>query len=161
MAADHRRSITFRLARAGRAYRTCAARRLAVFGVHPGQDMLLKVLSDADGQTMGALAGALEVRPPTITKMIARLSAQGLVRRETASDDARLTRVFLTGEGRTRALLVERTWADLESRALSGIVEKDRKKLRKLLRRVERNLAMEAGNEDGGDMSGAKGIAAE
>ncbi|MCC2113740.1 MAG: MarR family transcriptional regulator [Hyphomicrobiales bacterium] len=148
MAADYRKSITFRLARASRAYRTRAAQLMTAYGIHPGQDSLLKTLAESDAQTMGALASALEVRPPTITKMISRLSAQGLVRRESSTDDARLARVYLTEEGRARAALIDKTWIDIEVDALAGIDAKDRKKLRKLLRRIERNLGHDPGVDD-------------
>src|SRR5215210_6677108 len=43
--------------------------------------------------TLGALANAEQVRPPTITKLIAALEEQGLVERETDPEDRRVVRV--------------------------------------------------------------------
>src|SRR5437762_6946774 len=43
--------------------------------------------------TLGALASAEQVRPPTITKLVALLEEQGLVERETDPADRRVVRV--------------------------------------------------------------------
>jgi DNA-binding MarR family transcriptional regulator len=53
--------------------------------------------------TLGALASAEQVRPPTITKLVALLEEQGLVERETDSADRRIVRVKATTRG-TRLL---------------------------------------------------------
>lgn len=49
--------------------------------------------------TLGALAGAEQVRPPTITKLVAILEEQGLVEREIDPDDRRIVRVKATARG--------------------------------------------------------------
>ena len=49
--------------------------------------------------TLGALAAAEQVRPPTITKVVAALEAGGLVRRESQADDKRIVRVSATAKG--------------------------------------------------------------
>ena len=59
-----------------------------MIGLHAGQDALLKALSETDGQTMGDLAAALGVRPPTVTKMVNRLAAEGYVERHASDTDA-------------------------------------------------------------------------
>src|ERR1044071_8653964 len=51
--------------------------------------------------TLGALAAAEQVRPPTITKIVAALEAGGLVTRETQADDKRVARVRATAKGTT------------------------------------------------------------
>jgi DNA-binding MarR family transcriptional regulator len=49
--------------------------------------------------TLGALASAEQVRPPTITKLVAALEQQGLVERETDPQDRRVMRVKATARG--------------------------------------------------------------
>ena len=49
--------------------------------------------------TLGALASAEQVRPPTITKLVATLEAAGLVEREADPDDRRIVRVKSTARG--------------------------------------------------------------
>jgi len=53
--------------------------------------------------TLGALATAEQVRPPTITKLVAALEEQGLVERESDPEDRRVMRVKATARG-TRLL---------------------------------------------------------
>ena len=53
--------------------------------------------------TLGALAAAEQVRPPTITRVVATLEESGLVVRETDDADRRVVRVKATAKG-TRLL---------------------------------------------------------
>jgi DNA-binding MarR family transcriptional regulator len=49
--------------------------------------------------TLGALAAAEQVRPPTITKVVAALETDGLVTREVQAHDKRVVRVRATAKG--------------------------------------------------------------
>lgn len=140
MTFNHRKSVTYRLAQAAKAHRARSGVHLSRIGLHPGQEAVLKALDETDGQTMSQLAQVLSVQPPTVTKMITRMSAQGLVRRVASETDGRLARVHLTEDGRARIEEVDRAWKRLEKEALAGLDEKDRKRIRKLLREIERNL---------------------
>lgn len=140
MAFNFKKSVTFRLAQAAKAHRARAGTHLARIGLHPGQETVLKILADDDGQTMSQLAATLAVQPPTVTKMVTRLSAQGFLKRAASEADGRLARVFLTEEGRALVATIDMSWKRLEREALVGLDEKDRKKLRKLLRQIEKNL---------------------
>ncbi len=151
MAFDHRRTVTHRLVQAARAYRARAGSRLARIGLHSGQEALLKALAEADGMSMSALAAALGVRPPTITKMISRLAAQDYVERRTAADDGRQANVYLTERGRHAIVMIDQIWKRVEKSALADIAEKDRRRLRKLLRQVERNLGADGRRRDRDD----------
>ena len=114
--------------------------QLARLGLHSGQESLLKSLSAEDGMSMSDLATALGVQPPTITKMISRLAAQDYVERRVSTGDGRQAEVFLTERGRRAIAAIDKMWKRIEKTALSDIEDKDRKRLRKLLRQVERNL---------------------
>jgi DNA-binding MarR family transcriptional regulator len=140
MGFDHRRTVTHRLAQAAHAYRVRAGSRLARIDLHSGQDALLKALDENDGQSMSDLAATLGVQPPTVTKMISRLAAQDYVERRASQGDGRQALVFLTERGRRAVDLIDRIWKRIEKDSLSGIDEKDRKRLRKLLRQVAQNL---------------------
>ncbi len=148
MGFDHRRTVTFRLAQAAHAYRVRSGSRLARIALHPGQESLLKALDEEDGQSMSDLAATLGVQPPTVTKMIGRLAAQDYVERRASNGDGRQALVFLTDRGRRTIEGIDKVWKRIEKDAVSGIDEKDRKRLRKLLRQIERNLG---GREDGDD----------
>jgi DNA-binding MarR family transcriptional regulator len=140
MGFDHRRTVTHRLAQAAHSYRVRAGGQLARIGLHSGQESLLKSLSAEDGMSMSDIAAALGVQPPTITKMISRLAAQDYVERRASSGDGRQAEVFLTERGRRAIVTIDKVWKRIEKTALADIDDKDRKRLRKLLRQVERNL---------------------
>ncbi|MBN9016197.1 MAG: winged helix-turn-helix transcriptional regulator [Rhizobiales bacterium] len=140
MAFNHRKTITFRLAQTARAARGRSGGHLIRIGLHPGQESVLKALAEQDGLTMSQLAQTLAVQPPTVTKMVSRLAAQGYVERRASKGDGRQAHVFLTEQGRDTIADVDRGWKRLEKEALAGIDEKDVKRLRKLLRQIERNL---------------------
>ena len=50
--------------------------------------------------TLGELANAEQVRPPTMTRLVSALEDDGLVVREADADDKRLTRIRATQKGR-------------------------------------------------------------
>lgn len=137
---QYAKSATHRLAQAAKAQRTRAGVHLSALGLHPGQEVVLKALADRDGLTMSELANELGVQPPTVTKMVTRLAAYGFVVRQTSPADGRLARVFLTEPGRALIADVDRMWKRLEKEAMVGLDDKDRKRLRKYLRRIEKNL---------------------
>ena len=79
MAKANKGSTMSRLHSAARLSRTALATRLLAHGFYAGQDQIMIALSHEDGQTPGQLALRLGVRPPTITKTINRLQAQGFL----------------------------------------------------------------------------------
>lgn len=60
----------------------------------------LSVVVYAGPIRMGDLAAAEQVRPPTISRLVRDLEAEGLVRRVADPDDGRVQRVEATGPGR-------------------------------------------------------------
>lgn len=152
MGFNHRRSVTFRLAQAAHAYRVRAGSHLARIGLHPGQESLLKALAEDDGISMSDLAARLGVQPPTVTKMISRLAAQDYVERRQSSGDGRQANVFLTERGQRTIAMIDKLWKRVEKDALAGIDDKERKRLRKILRQVERNLGAPGEPSDADDL---------
>ena len=51
-------------------------------------------------RTLGELAAAEQVRPPTMTRTVQALETRGLVRREQDVDDGRVHRLQATAQGR-------------------------------------------------------------
>jgi DNA-binding MarR family transcriptional regulator len=98
-------------------------------------------LDREDGQTPGTLADRLGVRPPTITKTINRLQAQGFLDKKASNSDARQAHIFLTDSGREMIVAIEKSVKKTEKQALKGLDKKDQKALYKLLARVEANLS--------------------
>lgn len=130
-----------RLHSAARLARTALASRLLAHGFYAGQDQIMLALNGEDGQTPGALAARLGVRPPTITKTINRLQAQGFVEKRASDNDARQALISLTAAGRDAIQAIEKSVRKAEKQALKGLDKKDQKALSKLLARIEANLS--------------------
>lgn len=82
---------------------TRLARRLrqqAGTGHTPSQLSALATIDHHGPLTLGALAEHERVAPPSITKVLAKLEADGLVERATDADDRRVQRVSTTKAGR-------------------------------------------------------------
>jgi len=137
---QYSKTAVFRLSQAAKAQRSRFGAHLSAIALHPGQENVLKALAVKDGMTMSELAAELGVQPPTVTKMVTRLAAYGFVMRQTSPDDGRLSRVHLTEPGRALIGDIDKLCRRLEKEALSGFDEKDRKRFRKYLRKVEKNL---------------------
>lgn len=130
-----------RLQSAARLSRTLLASRLLQQGLYAGQDQVMLALNENDGQTPGTLAGKLGVRPPTITKTINRLQAQGFLERRASETDSRQAHIFLTDAGRETIRSIEKSVRKTEKQAMKGLDKKDQKALAKLLNRIESNLS--------------------
>lgn len=130
---------------AARLHRARMGERLNALGLFPGQEQALKALQAAP-MTMGELASLLRVKPPTVSKTIGRLSLQGLVSREGGGRDGRLVQVALTEHGQRTAAALDAVWNQVEDELLEKLDSKERKQLRKLLRKVAKGLS-QAGAE--------------
>ena len=136
-----RKSIGFQLVLAARLHRTRMAMLLDEIGLFPGQEQALQVLAQHEnGMTMGELSRTLHVRPPTASKTIARLNAQGLVEREGNSPDGRVVRVSLTPLGREKLERIDQVTDQLEGELVDLFDNKDARRLRKSLRRIAKQL---------------------
>src|SRR5438309_9731224 len=72
-------------------------------GVSPAQLSALSVLM-AGPRTLGELASAEQVRPPTMSRLVKEMARGGVARRETDPRDRRVARIRATAKG-LRALL--------------------------------------------------------
>lgn len=88
-------------------------------GMSPARLSALSVLVFGGPRTMGELAGAEQVTPPTMTRLVSSLVEDGLVERRADPVDGRVTRVYAT-EAARRVLEVGR---DRRVEHLTGLLE--------------------------------------
>src|SRR4051795_12421660 len=69
-------------------------------GLGPARLSALSVLVFGGPRTLGELAAAEQVRPPTMTRVVQALEQEGLVRRERDRRDGRVRRVEASAKGR-------------------------------------------------------------
>lgn len=144
--------VSARLQAVARLARTDLAARLLEHGFYAGQDQIMLALSVEDGLTPTQLANRLGVKPPTITKTINRLQAQGFLTKTGSETDARIAHVTLTETGSEAIRAIEKSVKRSEKALVKGLDKKERKALLKLLSRVEGNLGQSgAPDTDDGD----------
>lgn len=144
------KSVGWALVQASRLHRSRTGDKLSELGLFAGQEQVLQALANSGPMTMGELAAILRVRPPTASKTVSRLSALKLVERHTEPGDARVVRVKLTKDGKRKAAAIDAIWEEVEAELLEGFDPKDRKRLRKLLRKAAKNLARITGADQSG-----------
>lgn len=130
------------LLRIAKLHRLRRATALAELGLHPGQDAVLLLLARRDVQTMGELAAALTIQPPTVTKMIARLEAARLVERHPVAGDQRKAAISITALGRGKVAQIGAIWTAIQETALAGLDEESQSLLHRLLGLMESNLRL-------------------
>jgi len=75
-------------------------RQQALAGLSPAQASALGAVKRLASPTLGELAAAEQVQPPTVSRLVDSLERAGLVARETDVVDRRVVRVKITAEGR-------------------------------------------------------------
>ncbi len=133
--------IGYRILQIHRAHRSRAEAALNELGLHTGQEMLLFQLWNEEGLTQSQLVDQLCVEPPTVTKTLQRLEQAGLVERRQDAEDARVSRVYLTPQGRALKAPVQKVWGDLETLTVQGLSEVEKALMRRLLDQINDNIA--------------------
>jgi DNA-binding MarR family transcriptional regulator len=102
---------------------------------------VLKALARSDGHDRpGDLATATGVAPSVVSRVLARLEADGLVVRRRDELDARACHIALTDSGREHLTRVQREAAAMLAPALGAIPTKDLRRLPQLLGQLEQAM---------------------
>jgi DNA-binding MarR family transcriptional regulator len=111
-------------------------------GVGPAQLSALSVLVFGGPKSLGELAAAEQVRPPTMSRIVAGLQNSGLVRRH-ATEDGRRIRLEATPKGVSLMWEARTRRVDLLARTVGVLPEPQREQLREaisLLQQIIRGL---------------------
>ncbi len=123
-----------------RLYRTRADRAMDKLGLYRGQGVLLMTLAQQDGMTQSEIAEKLHISLAAATKVIRRMEqAQHLQRRADAAD-ARVSRVYLSDQGRALTAKICAAFGSLDRSMLAGLSLADLERLHDLLTRMQANL---------------------
>jgi DNA-binding MarR family transcriptional regulator len=133
-------SIGYLLVQTCKAHRALAEKLWSEIGLHVGQDMILRQLWPAEGCTQSELADRLCIQPATVTKMLQRMEQTRLIERRGDLEDQRVSRVYLTDQGRALLQPYEEAWATLEQYVIEGLSLEERVLLRRLLMQIRDNL---------------------
>ena len=138
--------VCFALYTASRAVINRYRPRLDELGVTYPQYLALLVLWERGDTTVKELGGALQLDSSTLSPLLKRLEAAGLVRRERRADDERSVLVRLTERG---SQLRDRTHdIPAEIGCASGLTGQELADLRATLQRVTASMTGEASDAD-------------
>lgn len=124
-----------------RAMKTHFQRALQAYGVHAGQQFILKCLWEEEGLAPGEIADRLGIETPTVSRAVQRMERAGFVQRQPDPTDARLVRVCLTETGRGLEQIINNVLEEATQQALADFTIEERDTLIVLLRRLHDNLA--------------------
>lgn len=108
-------------------------------GVSPSQESALSTIRRLGKPTLGELAQAEQVQPPTMTRVVASMEAAGLVVRRGDAGDRRVARVELTAQGRAaieRIRNLKNAYLARQIATLSGAEQAQAAELAALLERL-------------------------
>lgn len=119
--------------KAMRLHRQLMFRMMSQKDIYPGQAGCLWVIGANDGIPQRDLARRLHVARPTITIMLPKMAAAGLITRQPDENDQRLTRIYLTDAGRRLQDEMNSTLADFISASFGRMTTDDLKDFERLL----------------------------
>jgi DNA-binding MarR family transcriptional regulator len=100
----------------------------------------LSVLVFRGPQSLGALAAAEGVKPPTMSRLVKAMAAEGLVATQTASHDERAIRIAATARGRSLMMTARQHRLDAIAKLLAGATAEEAAALEKTADLLERAL---------------------
>ena len=115
-------------------------KRLGEHGLHHGQGRVLVALAQNGALSQIEIAKGLHIQRPTVTTMIQRMAAAGLVKRISDPKDRRVLRVRLTAKGKTSEKTVRRIWGDVDREIIEALPADQRKAAREILLQIRNNL---------------------
>lgn len=132
-------------------------RQVEPLGLTQAQWQTLAHLSRNEGLKQAQLADILEIRPITLTRLIDRLQAAGLVERRSDPDDRRAQRLYLTDAAQPLMAELWATAARVREKAMAGLPRERRELLVDTLAKMKANLSRA---EIDGSACGTKAVAA-
>lgn len=94
--------LPYLLARASHSVSSSFHASLKTWGLSVPEWRVLACLVEADGLAVGQLAEMVLMKQPSMTKVLDRMEAEGLVRRRGAREDRRRVLIHITPKGRAR-----------------------------------------------------------
>ena len=118
-------------------------RHSALGGVTPAQASMLATIDKLETPSLGDLAVAEQVRPPSVTKMVKGMEHAGLIATLADPLDRRCTRVRLTPSGRRELNAIRQRKNEFLERKLLALSADDQMKAEELVTLLEHLLEAE------------------
>ena len=134
------REFAFLVHDVARLLRTLADQRVRALNMTRAQWAVLSRLELREGIKQSELADVLDIKPITLTRLIDRLCANGLVERRLDPDDRRVKRLYLTPAARPVVERLAQLGDELMANVLAGLEPRAVESMLKHLARTKENL---------------------
>ncbi len=134
------REFAFLVNDVGRLLRTYADQQARQFGMTRAQWAVLARLEYAEGLKQSELADMLDLQPITLTRLVDRLCANGLIERRADPSDRRAKRLYLTAQARPLMNRLADLGENMMATVLKGLDAAKLEQMTANLSRVRDNL---------------------
>ena len=134
------REIAFMIMEVARLLKTYADQRARQYGMTRAQWAVLFRLDRSEGLKQSELAELLDLQPITLTRLLDRLSDNGLIERRADPNDRRADRLFLTPAARPLLERLTVLGEDMMGTVLAGLDAKTSERMLRDLGLVKENL---------------------
>jgi DNA-binding MarR family transcriptional regulator len=104
----------------------------ALGGVSPAQASMLAVINSRKNPSLGELALAEQIQPPSVTRLVRTMEEAGLIASSADPEDRRCTRVRLTALGRKELATIRQRKTEFLEKKLLSLTTKDQLKAHEL-----------------------------
>jgi MarR family transcriptional regulator for hemolysin len=150
------REFSFSISDVARMIRTYADHKARQFGITRAQWVVLVRLDRFEGLKQSELADMLDLQPITLTRLLDRLSAGGLIERRADPNDRRANRLYLTPAARPLLERLGDLGEELMSTALAGVDRGSIERMVAQLATVKENLRQAIAQRDAATAAGAQ-----
>jgi DNA-binding MarR family transcriptional regulator len=109
-------------------------------GVSPAQASMLAMIEHLENPTLGELAQAEQIQPPSVTRMVRLMESAGLVTCAADPKDRRSTRVRVSAMGRREIATIRRRKTEFLERTLVTLSPSDLRRAEEAVQLLERIL---------------------
>ncbi len=135
-----KREIAFTIMDVARLLKTYADQRARQFGISRAQWAVLIRINRVEGLKQSELAELLDLQPISLTRLLDRLSDNGLIERRSDPNDRRANRLYLKPAAKPLLAQLAELGADMMETVLAGLDDKAIDRMLKELVLVKDNL---------------------
>lgn len=108
--------------------------------LRPGEPKILEYLAEHEPCSQKDIADGCDLKPASVTGILARMEKRGLIVRENKDGDRRTLSVSMSDLGKTAMTAVDEAFGAVDRTAITGLSTEENKTLMRLLDKVADNL---------------------
>lgn len=114
-------------------------KKLPQAGLLPGQPKILEFLLSNNGCSQKEISEGCILDKSTVTSLLKRMEAAKLISKQPATTDQRSSIIYLTAEGRQKALWVQQELMDIDEAEFADITAKEQQQFLQTLGKIIEN----------------------